>query len=249
MFKLKQFKNKIKKKYLWRKCHDMAYFFCKGRGLEVGALSSPYTFNTDCKLEYADIYDNDKLREILKKIPYDNLYKNKLVKVKHILKPPKYFFDDIENETFEFVYSSHSLEHTSNPIATLTEQLRITKSNGIVYTVIPNKKNTYDRLRKVTPSNHLIKKFENDIYDHTVEEAMDVIKNSDNHELYNIHKKRAEEYAKEMIEKKEGIHHYHTFDETNTMEMVIYITKKNNAYLEYFSGFQERDIHFAIRKL
>jgi SAM-dependent methyltransferase len=249
MSKLKQFKNKIKKKYLWRKYHDMAYFFCKGRGLEVGALSSPYIFNADCKLEYADIYDNDKLREILNKIPLENLYKNKLVKVKHILKPPKYFFDDIENETFDFVYSSHSLEHSPNPVATLTEQLRITKSNGIIYSVIPNKKNTYDRFRKVTPCVDLIKKFENNIFEHTLEEAIDVIKNSDNHELYNKNKKRAEEYAKEMITNKEGIHHYHTFDETNTMEMIIYITKKNNSYLEYFSGFQERDIHFVIRKL
>ena len=38
MTKLKQFKNKLKKKYLWRKYHDMAHYFCKGKGLEIGAL-------------------------------------------------------------------------------------------------------------------------------------------------------------------------------------------------------------------
>ena len=50
------------------------------------------------------------------------------------------------------------------------------------------------------------------------------------------------------ILKKEGIHHFHTFDETNTLEILIYLVKKNGANIEYFSGFQERDIHFAIRK-
>ena len=45
MRKIKKLKNKIKKKYLWRKYHDMAHYFCKGNGLEVGALCYPYLFN------------------------------------------------------------------------------------------------------------------------------------------------------------------------------------------------------------
>ena len=79
MNKIKQFKNKIKKKYLWRKYHDMAHYFCKGNGLEVGALCYPYLFNEDCKLKYADIFENSKLRKILKDIPLDNLYHNNKV--------------------------------------------------------------------------------------------------------------------------------------------------------------------------
>ena len=66
--------------------------------------------------------------------------------------PEKYYsaFENIDNDTFDFVYSSHSLEHTPNPISALNDQIRITKPGGIIYSVIPNKKNTYDRLRKTT---------------------------------------------------------------------------------------------------
>ncbi len=38
------------------------------------------------------------------------------------------------------------------------------------------------------------------------------------------------------------------FDETNVLEMLIYLVKKKNAYIEYFSGLENRDIHFALRK-
>ena len=92
MSAIKQFKNKLKKKFLWRKYHDMAHYFCKGVGLEIGALCYPYLFNKDCKLKYADIFENSKLRNILDDIPSENLYHKKLVELDYILKPPKFFF-------------------------------------------------------------------------------------------------------------------------------------------------------------
>ena len=248
MSAIKQFKNKLKKKFLWRKYHDMAHYFCKGAGLEIGALCYPYLFNKDCKLKYADIFENSKLRNILDDIPSENLYHKKLVELDYILKPPKFFLEDIEDNKFDFVYSSHVIEHTPNPIAAINEQLRIVNKNGIVYAVLPNKRYTYDRLRKVTPAKDLIKKFENQIFDHTVEEALDVVENSDTHKLYELHKEDALGYAREIIKKKEGIHHFHTFDETNTIEILIYLAKKCEANIEYFSGFKNRDLHFALRK-
>ena len=202
MSAIKQFKNKLKKKFLWRKYHDMAHYFCKGFGLEIGALCYPYLFNKDCNVKYADIFENSKLRNVLDDIPSENLYDKKLVELDYILKPPKFFLEDIEDNKFDFVYSSHVLEHTPNPIAAIIEQLRIVNKNGIVYAVLPNKRYTYDRLRKITPAKDLIKKFENQIFDHTVEEALDVVENSDSHKLYELHKENALEYAKEIIKKK-----------------------------------------------
>jgi len=246
--KIKQLKNKIKKKYLWRKYHDMAHYFCKGNGLEVGALCYPYLFNDDCSVKYADIFENNKLRSILDDVPLDNLYQKKLVNVEFILKPPKFLLESISENTFDFVYSSHVIEHTPNPISALNDQLRVTKPGGMIYAVMPNKKNTYDRTRKVTPSDILINKFENSIFEHTIDEALDVVKNTDSHALYEPYKDNPLEYAKEIIKKKEGIHHFHTFDETNILEILIYLVKKNNAHIEYFSSLENRDIHFALRK-
>ena len=60
-------------------------------------------------------------------------------------------------------------------------------------------------------------------------------------------KYRAEEYAKEMILNKEGIHHFYTFDDLNVMEIFIYLLKKNIIKIEHFSAKPEKDIHFALR--
>ena len=113
---------------------------------------------------------------------------------------------------------------------------------------MPNKKNTFDRTRKVTPADVLINKFENEIFNHTIDEELDVIKNTDSNALYKQHKEYPLDYAKEIKKKKEGIHHFHTFDETNILEILIYLVKKNEAHIEYFSGLDNRDIHFALRK-
>jgi len=96
--KFKQLKNKLKKKFLWRKYHDMAHYFCKGKGLEVGAMCYPYLFNSDCQLKYADIFENNELRRILNEIPLEKLYAEDLVQTDYLLKPPKYLFENIKND-------------------------------------------------------------------------------------------------------------------------------------------------------
>lgn len=240
-------KEKLKKKYYRKFNSDLAFFLCEGEGLEIGALSSPYKFNKNCKLKYADIYDKKKLESIVSNIPIDNLYAEKYVDVDYILSPPKYLFESIGDNSFDFVYSSHSLEHSPNPVSSLVDQIRITKPGGIIYSVLPNKNYTYDKKRNLTSSKFLIQKHESKIYDHTIEEALDVVINTFDHPLYEKNKYRAEEYAKEMILNKEGIHHFYTFDDLNVMEIFIYLLKKNIIKIEHFSAKPEKDIHFALR--
>jgi hypothetical protein len=87
-----------------------------GNGLEVGAMSSPYPFGGRCVVEYADIHDETTLKNIIDKIPLPNLYRGKFVKATYQLKAPRYGLDMIKSNSLDFVFSSHSLEHTPNPI-------------------------------------------------------------------------------------------------------------------------------------
>ena len=77
-----------------------------------------------------------------------------------------------------------------------------------------------------------------------------MINNTKDHDLYDSYKNNSDiiDLAKKMIKEKQGMHHYHVFDETNTIEMLLHAINKNNSYIEYFSGFENRDIHFAIKK-
>jgi SAM-dependent methyltransferase len=64
---------------------------------------------------------------------------------------------------YDFVLSSHMLEHTANPIKALTEWKRLLKEHGILVLIVPNKKFTFDHRRPVTTIEHLISDFEADM--------------------------------------------------------------------------------------
>lgn len=61
-----------------------------------------------------------------------------------------------ENGQLDYVASSHVIEHIVNPIRALVEWTRITRHNGILYLVIPDRKFTWERNRPVVQADHLL---------------------------------------------------------------------------------------------
>ncbi len=66
----------------------------------------------------------------------------------------------IPSEAYDFVLSSHVLEHTANPILALSEWLRLLKDRGLLIMLLPHKEGTFDHHRPVTTMQHLISDFE-----------------------------------------------------------------------------------------
>jgi SAM-dependent methyltransferase len=66
----------------------------------------------------------------------------------------------IPENTYDFVLSSHMLEHSANPVRVLREWLRILRPGGTLFLVLPHREGTFDHLRPVTPLDHLLKDFE-----------------------------------------------------------------------------------------
>ena len=67
-----------------------------------------------------------------------------------------------EDESLDFVCSSHVLEHLANPLKAIAEWKRVIKKGGIIYVGVPDKRYTFDRKRPRTPLSHLIGDFEKD---------------------------------------------------------------------------------------
>ena len=65
----------------------------------------------------------------------------------------------IPSEVYDFVLSSHMLEHTANPILALTEWIRVLKEHGALVLLLPHKNKTFDHQRPVTTMEHLIADF------------------------------------------------------------------------------------------
>jgi len=65
----------------------------------------------------------------------------------------------IETATYDFVLSSHCIEHLANPLQALSEWVRVIKEDGALVLVAPHKEVTFDRRRPVTTLDHLIQDF------------------------------------------------------------------------------------------
>ena len=67
----------------------------------------------------------------------------------------------IASNKYDFILSSHVIEHIANPIKALFEWIRILKNEGILLIVLPHKDGTFDHKRNVTPFMHLIEDYNN----------------------------------------------------------------------------------------
>jgi SAM-dependent methyltransferase len=65
----------------------------------------------------------------------------------------------IPSASYDFVLSSHVLEHTANPILALSEWIRLLKDQGTLVLLLPHKDATFDHRRPVTTMQHLIADF------------------------------------------------------------------------------------------
>jgi SAM-dependent methyltransferase len=66
----------------------------------------------------------------------------------------------IPSSTYDFVVSSHTLEHIANPLRALQEWLRVLKEHGFLVLIVPHKDGTFDHRRPVTPLEHLVEDLE-----------------------------------------------------------------------------------------
>lgn len=66
----------------------------------------------------------------------------------------------IQSDTYDFILSSHVVEHIANPLLALYEWIRVLKEKGILVLIVPHKEGTFDHKRNVTSLSHLIKDYE-----------------------------------------------------------------------------------------
>jgi SAM-dependent methyltransferase len=70
--------------------------------------------------------------------------------------------DGIPSSAYNFVLSSHTLEHVANPLQALTEWIRVLKAEGLLLLVVPHRDGTFDHRRPVTSLAHVVQDFENE---------------------------------------------------------------------------------------
>jgi SAM-dependent methyltransferase len=82
----------------------------------------------------------------------------------------------IHDNSYDFVISNHSLEHSANPLRALTEWVRVLKPGGAAILILPHKSETFDRRRPVTTLEHLIHDFRNNTGEDDLTHLPEVLK-------------------------------------------------------------------------
>lgn len=115
-------------------------------GIEIGASAhNPFGLKT-LNVDFTDDYTTDFKQSELKMCGYYS-------KVDIVSSGDNLPFDD---NSVDFVISSHVIEHFYDPIKTIEEWLRVTKPGGYVYMIVPHKERTFDIDRPRSPLGELI---------------------------------------------------------------------------------------------
>ena len=68
----------------------------------------------------------------------------------------------VDDQSYDCLISSHSLEHLANPMKALLEWKRVIREGGFLLLVLPNREFSFDWRRPVTSMDHLRQDFERD---------------------------------------------------------------------------------------
>jgi len=66
----------------------------------------------------------------------------------------------VASATYDFLLSSHAIEHCANPLKALAEWSRVLKPGGLLVLIVPHREATFDHRRPLTTLGHLVDDFE-----------------------------------------------------------------------------------------
>jgi SAM-dependent methyltransferase len=85
----------------------------------------------------------------------------------------------VQDESYDFVFSSHSLEHIANPLKAISEWLRIIKNGGYIIIVVPEKSWCFDHKRNYSKFSTLLSQYEKNVGEDDLSTLPEILLNHD----------------------------------------------------------------------
>ena len=209
--------------------------FIRGQGIEIGALHMPLGVPRSAKVKYVDRFSVADLRR-----HYPELNDKKLVNVDIIADGER--LETVPDSTQDFVIANHFIEHCQNPIGALMNMFRVLKPGGVLYLAIPDKRNSFDVDRPVTPLDHIIRDYE---------EGPAWSKRQHFEEWTRlVNKVEDDEEAEKQIALNLSIDysiHYHVWTQAEMLELIVALRKMTSFEMELCLK-QETEVIFILRK-
>ena len=127
----------------------------------------------------------------------------------------------IRDSTYDFILSSHNLEHMANPLKALSNWKRVLKPQGFLLLVLPDKARTFDYLRPVTQLKHLCDDYERNTPESDMTHLEEFVTLWD-YSKYPIAKNVEEHRRRYERNELTRLMHHHVFDLDSAVRMVEY---------------------------
>ena len=85
----------------------------------------------------------------------------------------------VQNDSYDFCFSSHSLEHIANPLKAISEWLRIIKNNGHLIIIVPEKSVCFDHKRNYSKFSTLLTQYEKNVGEDDLSTLPEILRNHD----------------------------------------------------------------------
>ena len=86
---------------------------------------------------------------------------------------------DVNDETYDFCFSSHSLEHIANPLKAIEEWLRILKKDGVIILIVPEKSVCFDHNRQYSSFSKILEQYEQNVGEDDLSTLPEILLNHD----------------------------------------------------------------------
>jgi SAM-dependent methyltransferase len=124
------------------------------RGLEIGAQDRPTITRAQGDIRYVDYASTEELRRLHANSPTINL--QTLVDVDYIWGERSLQETIGTGEQFDYIIASHVIEHVPDLVTWLNELAAVLKPGGVLSLIVPDKRLTFDRLRRTTDVSEVI---------------------------------------------------------------------------------------------
>ena len=124
----------------------------------------------------------------------------------------------IGNQQYDFILSSHNLEHISNPVRAMKEWTRVVKPGGVIIVLLPDHRRTFDHQRRPTSIEHMLRDYELGRDERDLTHLEEIL------ELHDLSRDpaagTAENFRQRSLRNFENrCLHHHVFDERNSREL------------------------------
>lgn len=125
----------------------------------------------------------------------------------------------ISDSSYDFLLSSHNLEHISNPIKALKEWIRVVRRNAPIIILLPDYRRTFDHNRRPTPVSHMLEDFILEKNETDLTHLDEILA------LHDLSRDRAAggwvQFKERSLRNPENrCLHHHVFDENNSVELL-----------------------------